>query len=286
MSKRARKPNVAIVGTGSLGSALTISLHGAGYRVLEIVTRAARSSRRRAQLLAKSVGARVVTLGKDPIQSEVLWILVPDREIRRCAETISRTGHCKGKIAFHSSGALSSRELRSLQMRGAAVGAVHPMMTFVAGMVPNLAGVPFALEGDAAAVRAARRIVNAVGGEAFEIDAKHKAAYHAWGAFASPLLLSLWVTAEQAAEVAGIPRTTARRRMLPIIRQTLENYAGRGPKHAFSGPIIRGDAATLERNLRALRKLPEARNVYLALARSAVSNLPAKNRTKLRRTLR
>lgn len=283
--KGAKKPSIAIVGAGSLGSALAESLHRAGYPVAEIVSRPKLASQRRAQRLARRVGARVVMIGKEPIQSDIVWFLVPDREIRKCAETLAGLGEWRRKIVFHSSGAMSSRELRPLQRRGAAVASVHPMMTFVAGVVPDLAGVPFAIEGDVVAFQAARRIVKDLGGEAFAIREKHKPAYHAWGAFASPLLLSLWVTAERAAGLAGISRIEARRKMLPIIRQTLANYAARGPDRAFSGPIIRGDAATLEKNLKALWRLPEARNVYLALARSAVSNLPAKNRTKLRRAL-
>lgn len=285
MRRGVKKPNIAIVGAGSLGSALAVSLQETGYRVAEIVTRAKPASRRRAQSLAKKVGARVVTIGKGPIESDIVWLLVPDREIRGCAEILARCEGWKGKVVFHSSGALSSGELRSLQRRGAVVASVHPMMTFVAGVVPYLAGVPFAIEGDVLAGKAAKRIVKYLGGEAFNIHEKHKPAYHTWGAFSSPLLLSLWVTAERAAELAGISKIDARKKMLPIIRQTLANYAARGPDHAFSGPIIRGDAATLEKNLRALQRLPEARNVYLALARSAVSNLPAKNRAKLRRAL-
>jgi predicted short-subunit dehydrogenase-like oxidoreductase (DUF2520 family) len=280
-----KKPAIAIVGAGSLGAALAASLQTAGYRVAEVVARAKRSSRQRAQSLAKKVGARVVTIGKGPIESDVVWLLVPDREIRGCAEMFARSEGWKGKVVFHSSGALSSRELLALQRCGASVASVHPMMTFVAGVVPDLAGVPFAVEGDVVAVQAASRIVKHLGGEAFEIHEKHKPAYHTWGAFSSPLLLSLWVTAERAAELAGISKIDARKKMLPIIRQTLANYAARGPDHAFSGPIIRGDAATLEKNLKALERLPEARNVYLALARAAVSNLPAKNRTKLRGAL-
>jgi predicted short-subunit dehydrogenase-like oxidoreductase (DUF2520 family) len=159
-------------------------------------------------------------------------------------------------------------------------------MTFVPGVVPEFADVPFAVEGDASAVRLARRIARDLGGRAFAIDKKYKPAYHAWGAFASPLLLSLLVTAERVAAVAGVPREIARTRMLPIIRQTLANYAKRGPAGAFSGPIIRGDAATLEKHLRVLRRVPEAREVYLALARSALKNLPAKNKQQLRKVLR
>jgi predicted short-subunit dehydrogenase-like oxidoreductase (DUF2520 family) len=189
------------------------------------------------------------------------------------------------KVALHSSGALESGELRALRRQGAAVASLHPLMTFVSGVTPSLSEVPFAVEGDPAAERVARSIARDLGGETFVIHKKDKPAYHAWGAFALPLLLAALVTAERVAGAAGIPRKSARKMMLPIVRQTLANYAEHGPKGAFSGPIIRGDAATLEKHLRVLRDVPEARDVYLALARSAVKNLPAKNRKRLRQVL-
>jgi predicted short-subunit dehydrogenase-like oxidoreductase (DUF2520 family) len=161
------------------------------------------------------------------------------------------------------------------------MASVHPLMTFVRGVVPALYGVPFAIEGDAAAIRIARRIVRDFGGRSFAIREDRKAAYHAWGSFASPLLVALLVTTEQVAGEAGVSRAEARRRMLPIIRQTLANYEDRGPDKSFSGPIIRGDGSTLEKHLKLLRKLPDAKNVYLALARAALQNLPVKNRKEL-----
>jgi predicted short-subunit dehydrogenase-like oxidoreductase (DUF2520 family) len=190
-------------------------------------------------------------------------------------------GDWRGKIVFHASGALGSGELRALKKRGAAIASVHPLMTFVRGVVPALAGVPFAMEGDVAAVRMARRMVRGLGGQSFAIRGDRKAAYHAWGSFASPLLVALLVTTERVAGEAGVSRAEARRRMLPIIRQTLANYAEHGPDRSFSGPIIRGDGSTLEKHLRLLRKLPDARHVYLALARSALRSLPVKNRKEL-----
>jgi predicted short-subunit dehydrogenase-like oxidoreductase (DUF2520 family) len=158
-------------------------------------------------------------------------------------------------------------------------------MTFVARVVPSLAKVPFALEGDAAAVRVARRIVRGLRGEPFDVRLENKAMYHAWGTVASPMLLSMLVTAERVAEAAGIPRSIARKRMLPIIQQTLANYADRGPAGAFSGPIVRGDAATLEKHLGVLRNVPEAPEVYRALARAALKNLPARNKKELAKAL-
>src|SRR5581483_10197448 len=211
---------------------------------------------------------------------------VPDREIASAAQRLASDHAWKGKLAFHSSGALSSGELNVLRRRGAAVASVHPLMTFVSGSIPLLKGVPFAMEGDAKAVAAAQRIIRDLGGEAFRISKRNKAAYHAWGAFASPLLVALLATAEQVASAAGVPPPDARKRMLPILRQTVENYAKLGPAGAFSGPIVRGDAEIVRKHLEVLKKMPEARQVYAALARVALRHLPARNRKELGKVLR
>ena len=102
----------------------------------------------------------------------------------------------------------------------------------------------------------------------------------------SPLLLAYLVTMEEAACAAGFGRAEARRMSLPIMRQTLENYARLGPGNSFSGPFIRGDAATVERHLALLKCDPKTRAVYVALALAALDWLPVKNRKKLRRLLK
>jgi predicted short-subunit dehydrogenase-like oxidoreductase (DUF2520 family) len=162
---------------------------------------------------------------------------------------------------------------------------VHPLMTFVRGSRPSLSGVSFAMEGDARAVRVARRVVEDLGGQAYPIRKQDKAAYHAWGTFASPLLTALLATTEQVAVLAGLNRKAAKRRMMPILLQTLANYAAFDAAGAFSGPIVRGDVDTVKRHLRALRDLPSAREVYSALARSALQYLPAKNKKALKQFL-
>jgi predicted short-subunit dehydrogenase-like oxidoreductase (DUF2520 family) len=189
-------------------------------------------------------------------------------------------------VALHSSGALASDELAVLQRRGAAVASVHPLMTFVRSSRPSLVEVPFALEGSLKAVRAARAIVLDLRGQPFTIRKQHKEAYHAWGMFASPLLTALLAASEHAAGAAGVSRKAARERMLPILRQTLANYARLGAPGAFSGPIARGDVATVEKHLSVLRGVPGAREVYVALARAALRDLPTKNRAGLEKILK
>jgi predicted short-subunit dehydrogenase-like oxidoreductase (DUF2520 family) len=282
----AAKPQIAIVGAGNLGSALALALHGAGYRISEIVYRKG-GSKQRARRLAAQVRTRAAELPRATFAADVVWICVPDSSIAACARELAKVADWRGKIALHPSGALASDELQALRRRGASVASAHPLMTFVRRSIPALAGIPFAIEGDAAALRAARRMVRDLGGAAFAVRRRDKALYHAWGAFASPLLIALLASAEQVARAAGVRSpVAARKRMLPILEQTLRNYGALGPANAFSGPLVRGDVATVRRHLRALGKLPSASQVYVALARAALQTLPVRNRHELDRALR
>ena len=281
-----RKPRISIIGAGSFASSLAPALRKAGYSISEIISRDTPLSRRRAHLLARMADANPVTLRSAALEADVLWLCVPDREICHAAETVAAAGKGRVRHVFHSSGALASREVNSLRKQGAAVASVHPLMTFVPGSHPKLTGVPFALEGDASATSVARRIVRDLGGESFALPSSRKAAYHAWATFTSPLWLAFLVTLEDAARAAGLTRENARRMSLPIIRQTLENYSRLGPQHSFSGPIIRGDTATIAKHLAVLKKYPPVRDVYVALGLAALERLPSKNRAELQKLLK
>jgi predicted short-subunit dehydrogenase-like oxidoreductase (DUF2520 family) len=276
------KARIAIVGVGNLAGALAVALHAAGYGIEQIISRGGAASMRRVRRLAREVGAAV---DRAEIRAEVVWFCVPDAAIADAAESLTEAADWRGKVALHSSGALTSDELAPLRRRGATVASVHPLMTFVRGSRPPLAGVPFAMEGDRKAVRAARSIIRDLGGQSFGIRKQEKEAYHAWGMFASPLLTALLAVSEGVAGAAGVKRKAARERMLPILQQTLANYARLGAPKGFSGPIARGDAATIRKHLTVLRKVPGAREVYVALARAALRDLPAKNRGELERML-
>jgi predicted short-subunit dehydrogenase-like oxidoreductase (DUF2520 family) len=282
-----RKPSIVIVGAGNLATALAVSLRSAGYEIEAVISRSRPGSLKRARSLAREVGARAGADLPMNLRANVVWFCVPDAEIALAARSLAGTIEWKAGrrkiVALHSSGVLTSDELGAVRGMGASVASVHPLMTFVRGSRPSLARVPFAVEGDAAAVRAARRIVKNLGGTVHSIRKENKPAYHAWGTFASPLLTALLATTEQVAAAAGVNRKAARRRMIPILLQTLANYGAFGAPGAFSGPIVRGDVDTVKRHLRALRTIPLAHGVYRALARAAVEYLPAKKKSALKR---
>lgn len=284
----AGKPTITLVGAGNLAQALGPALRRAGYQIESVIARARKGSLVRARVLAKKLGARASN--KPEATGSLLWFCVPDSEIIKAAasfaNSVEQNNQWEGRFAFHSSGALTSQELSALQKCGVAVASVHPLMTFVRKSRPSLAGASFAIEGDSRAVRLAKQIVRDLGGEPCSIRKKDKALYHAWGTFASPLLTSLLAVTEEIALAAGMTRQIARKRLLPILQRTISNYGRLGAPDSFSGPLVRGDAATVQRHLKKLQRLPIARDVYVTLATSALAYLPTKNRKAVQAALK
>jgi predicted short-subunit dehydrogenase-like oxidoreductase (DUF2520 family) len=285
MASGAKLPN-HIVGPGRLGSALARNLHRAGWKVESLIVRPRGRIPARVAKLARTVGAKVGRLGGSELAAGAVWITVPDDAIAMVAAELAGRQSWQGRVVFHCSGALTSEVLEPLRAKGAKVASVHPVMTFAAETVPELKGVPFGLEGDAAAVRVAKRIVRELGGVPVEVRPENKVLYHAFGAFASPMLIALMSALEEVGMAAGFERKKMRAIAGPLLRQTLGNYLERGTAVAFTGPFVRGDVAVIARHLSALEGVPLARDVYLALAQLAVQKLPVKNRGAVHKVVR
>lgn len=277
--------SITLIGAGSLAHALGPALKAAGYRIDAVVARAGPESQRRAKLLARKLGATSPLLQDFKPAADIVWLLHTDDALAGTAETLARAPGWRGKVVLHSSGALSSDVLAPLRRVGAHTGSLHPMMTFVPGTAPEMSEVPFAVEGDRKAIAAAKQIAGKLGAEVFPIRKSSKVLYHALGSFSSPLVVATLVTAERVGRAAGLSLPQTRKVMAAILQQTLDNYLERGPAAAFSGPIKRGDVDTVRRHLRELRRVPGAQDVYRALVRSALRDLPSARKKELLRLL-
>lgn len=279
---------ITLIGPGNWGTALASALFAVGIPIDEIVVRKLRDGNRR---LAQKYGARLETLKSAKLDAEIIWICTPDAAIAKTAAALAKQGLLeKGQVVLHSSGVLASTELAAVRDAGASVASVHPLMSFpqrvgARDKTVSLRGVPFAMEGDARAVRMARRVVRALGGDAYTIRTQDKPLYHAFGAFASPLVTALLTAAVKTGCAAGISQADAIRRMQPIVERTVANFFAHGPRKSLSGPVARGDVATVERHLAALLQHQELLEIYRALQNFSVESLPGKNKKALRKML-
>lgn len=273
--------SVTLIGAGNLANALGPALKAAGYRIDVVVGRSRQESQRRARSLARRLGAKWCSLEQVKPATDIVWLLHTDDALAATAKRLARSTGWRGKVVFHASGALSRDVLKPLKRAGAYTASLHPMMTFVSGTAPDMSKVPFAVEGDRQAVAAAKQIVRKLGAEVFPIRKSAKVLYHALGSFSSPLVVATLVTAERVGQAAGLSLSQTRKVMAAILQQTLKNYLDRGPAAAFSGPIKRGDLDTVRRHLHELKRVAGAHEVYRALVRSAVRDLPSVRKKQL-----
>jgi predicted short-subunit dehydrogenase-like oxidoreductase (DUF2520 family) len=280
---------IAIVGAGRLGRVLARSLHRVDWKIAGVVTRSAASARS----AVRSIGAGqpLVGVSSRVLQANIILISTPDDAIHRVAANLGRIGgdEWRGKVVLHTSGALDDSVLVPLARRGASTGGIHPLQTFSDRSSPPLEGVVFAVHGDQRAERLARRIARAVGGVPVTLRGDVKAIYHAAGTFASPSLLVVIECAMHLLMDAGFSRRRAKMALLPLVRQTLANFERFGAKNSWTGPVARGDFATVARHRAALARSPrEIQQAYAALARLSARLLavhPEKTLRQLDRVL-
>jgi predicted short-subunit dehydrogenase-like oxidoreductase (DUF2520 family) len=256
---------VAVIGLGNWGTSLAAALDACGL-LAERVHARRRGSRVRRPL--------------PKMDARVLWLCVPDDAIANTAELLVGQRHdLDGQMVVHSSGALDRGVLAVAERAGARTGSVHPMMSFPTRRVVALKGTRFGVEAaDAATRKELSALVRRLGGRPFAIDGRGKAMYHAGAMFGSPLLVAALAAGVRAMSEAGIGEEEALALLGPMAAATVANVQKRGLARSFSGPLARGDAATVKLHREALEKHPLVAHVYDSLARLAAEDLPSANR--------
>jgi predicted short-subunit dehydrogenase-like oxidoreductase (DUF2520 family) len=248
---RLRKPSISIIGTGRLGTALALALSRSGYPIVGLVARHQRKVEAAAQLLGSSsvVALTAGNLKRLP-KSDVILICTPDDEIESVVDRLA--GLTKSGTIFHTSGALSSDVLAPLERSG--TGSIHPLISVSHARTgaDGFRGAYFCIEGDAKALRIARRIVADLNGTAFSIPSRSKALYHAAAVMASPHATSLFDVAVKTLVAAGLDRKKARQVLVPLLESTVGNLKTSDTAAALTGTFARGDVATVKRHLEAL----------------------------------
>jgi len=261
---------VALIGAGRVARGLGGRLREAGWKIGSVVARDMPSAR--AAVRAIRGGEACAGLTRHALEAGILLLTVPDDALAEVALQLERVGgdDLRGKVVLHTSGALSSAALAPVAQRGGWTGVLHPMQTFAARAQPKLEGVLFGIEGHPLALRVIRRMVRSLGGHAATVRPGHKAEYHCAGTFAASHVLAAMEAGVQLMLAAGIKRREAARALLRLARQVLDNEELLGPRAAWTGPLSRGDFATVRLHWETLAGFPEEfQQAYAAMTRLA-----------------
>jgi predicted short-subunit dehydrogenase-like oxidoreductase (DUF2520 family) len=260
-----------IVGAGHVGRALGRLFSARGvFAVQDVLTRSQGS----AQAAVDFIGAGRPVAAIGALRRAAVWMLaVSDDRIgalaQQLAQQLAASGNLQGAVVFHCSGAKASSELEPVRAAGALVASVHPVRSFAdpRQVADAFDGTFCGIEGDAQALALLNPAFEAIGARLVPIDAAAKTVYHAASVFASNYLTTVLDAALRAYQAAGIPPEVARELARPLALETLANVFRLGPETALSGPIARGDTATVARQQAAVTAWdPGAGALYEALA--------------------
>jgi predicted short-subunit dehydrogenase-like oxidoreductase (DUF2520 family) len=223
---------LAIVGRGRLGTALATALAGDGYELVGPLGR-----------------------GAAPTGADVVLLCVPDGEIAASAVLVPpgpAVGHCSGATRLDALGPAHAANAFSL----------HPLMTVTAAGA-RFEGAGAAIAGSTpGALAVARELALALRMRPFEVAEEDRTAYHAAASIASNFLVTLERAAEQLAATAGVDRSL----LVPLVQATVDNWAALGAERALTGPVARGDHATVAAQRAAIAdRTPELLPLFDAL---------------------
>lgn len=113
----------------------------------------------------------------------------------------------------------------------------------------------------------------------FEITDADRATYHAAASMASNFLITIEAAAERLATEAGLEHDHARELLAPLVRSTVANWQTVGPQRALTGPVVRGDEATVAAQRDAVaQRAPELLDLFDVLVghtRALAQGVPA-----------
>lgn len=262
---RPARLRVGIVGAGRVGGALGAALRRAGHDVVAASAVSASSLARVARMLP---GAEVLPPDEVIAAADFVLLAVPDDALRPLVAGLADTGAWReGQLVAHTSGAQGISVLDPAAARGVLALALHPVMTFAGRPedVDRLLGATFGVTALDELRPVAESLVVEMGGEPVWVPESARPLYHAALSIGSNHLVTLVNDALSLLDDAGVESPA--QLLAPLLSASLDNVL-RLRDAALTGPVARGDVATLRRHRRALSEsAPALLPSYLAMAR-------------------
>ncbi|WP_047154230.1 Rossmann-like and DUF2520 domain-containing protein [Aneurinibacillus tyrosinisolvens] len=261
---------IGFIGSGRLGTAFGLYLAENGQQVSGYYNRTPAKARQAAGLFPYHCEA-FSSMEQLAVQSDWIGITTADDAIPAVVSRLGEAGAVlEGKLIFHMSGALSSGVLHPLQLQGARIASLHPLQSFADARsgAAALKHTVFSVEGSQAAAEQLSAMLTNLRNEYFVITAEQKPLYHAAAAIASNGMTAVIDYALSLMGAAGIQEEQALSSLLPLIEGSLRNVKEKGTARGLTGPVVRGDAGTVQEHIKAMAKLaPELIPSYMELGR-------------------
>lgn len=241
--------DVGVIGMGHVGPAIASAMRASGATIVGVSARSEEAQDRAEAMLP---GVEIM----DPVdvarKAQVLFLAVPDAQIEKLTNELVDAGAIRpGTVLAHLCGALGTKPLERAARKGAITVALHPVMTFSGTSldVLRLLGCPTAYTCSPVAEPVALALIQQLGGDPFALAEEDRSLYHAGLAHTANHLVTLIAQGMQILGAAGIdePEGVAGPLAKVAVARALEEGMS-----GLTGPVARGDMATVDKHLEAL----------------------------------
>lgn len=261
------------IGAGKVGFSLGKYLSAHGAKMSGYYSKNPES----AGQAAKFTDTKRYTVLEDLVSdSDMIFITVPDDAIGQVWDQLKQIP-MTDKIVCHCSGVLSSEIFSDRHAYNVYAYSIHPLLA-VCDKLRSYQELPnafFTIEGDKEHRQEVADLILGCGNPVVFIDPKEKVRYHAAAVFASNLVLGLSKTAMDELIACGFAEEEARAVLVPLMQTNIQHLAVQSPEQSLTGPVERGDAATVCRHMEALEG--EDREIYRLLSGKALALAKKKN---------
>lgn len=244
---------VFILGAGKVGRALA---HGLEKHGADVTLHPARK-----------------VLPKKPIDAAIIVLALRDKQLAPFAAELAKGLVQKHTVVVHNAGALPADAIAALRGKCAGVAQMHPMISFASTkFFPTLKHGHVHVKGDPAAEAKARKLAKKLKMTPRTFKKLDTVGYHAAAGLVANGAAALAAIGVELLAVSGVPRGDAPKMLGPLLRSVAENVEALGFPDALTGPVRRGDAAGIAKQIDVLaKKMPSALLLYLA---AGIAQLP------------
>ncbi len=260
---------VAIIGPGRVGTALALALPRTGHRVVAVTGRSEDAMERFGRQVAGV--RRCATAAEAAGHAELVIVATPDAVVGEIVRGLmAQQAVNEGHKVIHLAGSLGLDVLRPAALAGARIAAIHPAQTVPAGADAEVfVGAAFAVTTSASDREWAHELVRDLGGDPHDLRDEERTAYHAALVLGSNAVAAAASAARQLLLSIGVEDPSAF--LAPLAHRSLDNALERGAS-ALTGPVVRGDVATIGAHLAALdADRPELAAAYRHLQRAVLA---------------
>jgi predicted short-subunit dehydrogenase-like oxidoreductase (DUF2520 family) len=260
------KKRISFAGAGRVGGAICMELYQAGYTIDLIVTESEKSSKLLADKCKASWSGELVF----PDSTDVIIVAVPDHKIISVLNTLK----CSPETLISHTAGSFGLEVFPEEERN--YGVFYPLQTFTKGRNLNFREIPLLIEAkDRKSSETLEELAKSICDKVYFTDSEHRKVLHVAAVFVSNFTNHLLTLGKEVSLKGGFEFEILK----PLIVETISKALAMGPENSQTGPAIRNDLNTMEKQFDLLSFSPELQELYKLMTQSIISYYKEKNKS-------